>query len=72
MYLPRMDFVTRVPGLQDVSAGRWKKLCQEAQVPGESGVRCRLGWGGDGAAQILEIPARLRPARSCSWAKVGP
>ena len=29
----------------------------------------QLGWGGDGAAQILEIPARLRPARSCSWAR---
>ena len=62
----------RAPGLQDVSVGTGRNPARKPRIPGESEVKHRLGWGGDGAAQTLETPARLRPAGGCSWAMWAP
>ena len=73
MYLPRMDFVTRgYQGSKMSVQGAGRNSARKPRIPGESGVKRRLGWHGDGAAQTLETPARLRPAEGCSWARWAP
>ena len=52
--------------------GAGRNSARKPRIPGESEVKHRLGWGGDGAAQTLETPARLRPAGGCSWAMWAP
>ena len=60
-----MDFVTRghQGSKMSVQAAE-RNPARKPRIPGESVVKRRLGWGRDGAAQILVTSARLRPARS--------